>query len=114
MNNQTMQFMPSELYFSMGRLAAIFSLLLIVMLAFVAVFLLFYQQRNTTRSSDEREQFSDTEPSIIEQRTIELSHYRQYSSIDANQWMAMTALYNADIDEQLAGSKMNLIASNSN
>ncbi len=108
-----MQFLPSELYFSMGRLAAIFSLLLIVMLAFVVVFFLFFQQRNTA-PPDEREQHSDTEPSIMEHRTLELSNFKQYSSIDANQWMAMTALFNSEIDEQLAGSKMNLIASDSN
>jgi uncharacterized protein YpmS len=114
MNNQTMQFLPAELFFSMGRLAAILSLLFIVIMALVIIFLLFFQQRNTNRS-DEQTCHSDTEPTITENRTLELSNLKQYSSIDEHHWMAMTTSMNSfqpEINEQLVGSKINLIASN--
>jgi predicted PurR-regulated permease PerM len=114
MNNQTMQFLPAELYFSMGRIAAISSLLCIVILALIIIFLLFFQQRQTSRF-DEHELQSDTEQSITENRTLELSNLKQYSSTDINQLMTTATSmhsFHSEIDQQLAGSKTNLISSN--
>lgn len=112
MNNQTISFLPAELFFSMGRLAAISSLLLIVLLVFIIIFLLFYQQRNTSQF-DEHELNSETDPSIIENRVLELSNFKQYASTDNNNQLRPSSINSThtDIDEQKTRSTMNLISS---
>ena len=111
MNNQTMQFLPTELFFSMGRLAAIGSLLFVVVVVLIILFLLFFQQRNINRLN-EHEFRSDTEIAFTESRTLELANLKQYASTDVNR-LATTSCQSLrpHIDEQLTGSTIKLITS---
>jgi len=113
MNNQTITPVPTELFFSMGRLAAISSLLFIVLLVFIVIFFLFYQQRNASHF-DEYELRSETEPTITENNILELSNFKQYASmIDKNYQLITTSINSSqpDMDEQKYQSTTNLIFS---
>lgn len=109
MNNQTMQFLPTELFFSMGRLAAIGSLLFLVLVVLIVLFLLFFQQRNITRFDGE-EFRSDTDIAFTENRTLELSNLKHYASTDVNRLLSIHSLQ-PQMDEQLTGSTIKLISS---
>ncbi len=97
MNNQTMTLLPTELFFSLSRLAAIFSLLFIVVLVLITIFLLFYQQRNTS-VYDEHELASETGPTATENTTLELTNVKQYDN-------------QSEIDEETIQSTADLISS---
>jgi len=111
-NNQTMSYLPAELFFSMGRLAAILSLLFIVIIVLIIIFLLFFQQKNTSQF-DEHELYSETDPTIIENRILELSNFKQYASIDNTNHLKSSSINSSriDINEQKTRSTINLISS---
>ncbi len=109
MNNQTITSVPTELFFSMGRLAAISSLLFIVILVCIVIFFLFYQQRNVSHF-DGHELRSETEPTITENKILELSNFKQYASIIGNNFQLINSSQ-SDIDEQKCQSTTNLIFS---
>lgn len=113
MNNETMQILPAELSFSMGRLAAIGSLLILVLVVLIVLFLLLFQQRNISRI-DDREFRSDTDITISENRTLELAHLKQYSSMDGSRLTTMSTSINSlqmPMDEDLTGSRIKLVPS---
>jgi hypothetical protein len=101
MNNQTMALLPTELFFSLSRLAAIFSLLFIAILVLITIFLLFNQQRNAS-IYDEHELASETGPTATENTTLELTNVKQYDNMNA---------FQSEIDEEKIQSTANLISS---
>jgi type II secretory pathway component PulF len=107
MNNQTMSLLPTQLFFSMGHLAAISSLLFIVIFILIVIFVLFFQ-KNLNGNYDERQSRSEIEPSITENRTLELSNFKQYSSNDYNPSLD---LIRTDTNEEKIRSTTNLISS---
>ena len=107
MNNQTMSLLPTELFFSMGHLAAISSLLFVVILILIVIFVLFFH-KNLNGNPDERQSRSEIEPSVTENRTLELSNFKQYASTDYNPSLD---LIRTDIDEETIRSTSNLISS---
>jgi hypothetical protein len=106
-DNQTISLLPDELFFSVGHLAAILSLLFIVVLVLIVIFLLFFQQRNTS-GFDDYPVRSESEPTITESKTLELSNFKQYASTDNNQSMNFTQ---TEIDGEKIRSTTNLISS---
>jgi hypothetical protein len=114
MNNQTLTLLPAELFFSLGRLAAIFSLLFIVVLVLVIIFLLFFQQRNTS-VFDEHELASETDPTVIENKTLELANVKQYASTHNNPSMTTAATstnsFYSEVNEEKTQSTTSLISS---
>lgn len=111
MNNQTI--LPTELFFSIGRLAAIFSLLLIVILALIVIFLLFFQQRYTS-TFDEHELASETDPTINENKTLELANIRRYASTHNHPAITITtsiSSFQSEFDNEKTHSTTNLISS---
>jgi len=113
MNNQTMPSLPTEFLLSIGRFAAISSLLFIVILVLMIMFLLFFQQKDFNHF-DEHELQSETDSTIKENKMLELSSSKQYASTDNNQLMIMTTSMNSfqlEIDEEKTRSITNLISS---
>jgi hypothetical protein len=110
MNNQTMS---AELFFSMGRLIAMSSLLFIVILVLFVILILFCHERNTSRF-DDHELRSDIDGTVTENKILELSNLKQYASTHRNQLMSMTTSMDSsqpEIDEQKVRSTTNLISS---
>jgi len=109
-NQTTTSSLPPELFFSLGRLAAISSLLFIVILVFIIIFLLFYHQRYTSNFG-EHELRSETDPT--ENKIVEFSNLKQYTSTDNNHQLMTTSmnLSQIDINDQKTRSTINLISS---
>ena len=116
-SNQTMSLLPAELFFSMGRLAAIFSLLFILVLVLVIIFFLVYQQRNSTHF-DEHELRSETDQSVVENSSLRSGKFKRYASTNSDSHehsMTKTTSMdasNSEFNERKTQSTTNLIASN--
>lgn len=103
-----MAILPTELLFSMGRLTAILSLLLIVILILLVIFLLFFHQRHICEY-DENDQPNEVDPTLSENKQLELATFQQYSSTDNNPTSSINST-NINMNEQMSHSTSNLIS----
>lgn len=103
MNNQTDSLVHDELFFSIGRLASIGSLLFILILILVIIFFLFHQEQITTNSTDEHELRSDLDgTATTENKQLKSNRFQQYASTDSGL---------CRLAEQDSRSTTNLVAS---
>jgi 4-hydroxybenzoate polyprenyltransferase len=110
MNNQTKSILPHVLAISMGHLAAILSLLFILMLILLTLCLLFTKRKRNS-ISNENELSSQASTSINERRSFPFRRSRRYSSTMNSGTYTPNNSFQLDIDEQNTRSSMNLIPS---
>lgn len=92
-----MSLAPSELFFSIDRLIAVFSLLFLVFVILIIIFLLFFHQRNAS-GFNEHELVNEREPASGESRVLDPARDKGYAAT-------------VDISDELARSRTNLVAS---
>jgi len=110
MNNQTKSISSSEFVIPLGHLAAIFSLLCILILILITLFLLFTKQKNNC-VFDEDEVPSGMGTSANERKSFQFRQPKQYSSTISSQPYPSTSSFQMDIDEQNTRSTINLLSS---